>query len=146
MSKTPNANRGISVFHTTELLEPKCEAPQWIDDNPVQCLIWMIKEMSRNIKYVPQQERFYENSFNKVTKKCNNGDFSPEELEQLRSICVYEVGIGLQQPVEFNNTVHLTSGTAGSSIHRRHSGMEWIYNLTQEGNSLSRLSSISHGN
>ena len=106
----------------------------------------MIKEMNRNIKYVPQQERFYENSFNKVTKKCNNRDFPPEELEQLRSICVYEVRIGLQQPVEFNNTVHLTSGTAGSSIHRRDSGMEWIYNLTQKGNSLSRLSSISHGN
>ena len=30
----PNVNRQISVLHTTELSEPKSEAPQWIEDNP----------------------------------------------------------------------------------------------------------------
>ena len=53
-----------------ELSEPKFEAPQWIEDNPIECLIWMINEINRNIKYVLQQERFYEKSFNEVTEKC----------------------------------------------------------------------------
>ena len=34
-----NVDRRISVFHTTELPEPKSEAPQWIEDNPMECLI-----------------------------------------------------------------------------------------------------------
>ena len=29
----PNVDRRISVFHATELPEPKSEAPQWIEDN-----------------------------------------------------------------------------------------------------------------
>ena len=60
----------ISMFHTTELPEPKCKAPQWIKDNPMECLIWMTNEINRNINYVPQQERFYEKPFNEVIKKC----------------------------------------------------------------------------
>ena len=103
----------------------------------------MINEINRNIKYVPQQERFYEKPFSDVTTKCKNRDFSPEELEKLRCICVDEIHIGLQHPEEVNNTVHLTVGTVGSSINRRDSGMEWIYNLTREGNNLNRLSCIS---
>ena len=35
----PNVDRRISVFHTTELPEPKSEAPQWIEDNSMECLI-----------------------------------------------------------------------------------------------------------
>ena len=42
----PNVDRRISVFHTTELPEPKSEAPQWIEDNS------MINKINRNIKYV----------------------------------------------------------------------------------------------
>ena len=103
----------------------------------------MINEINRNIKYVPQQERFYEKPFNEVTIKCKNRDFPPEELEKLRCICVDEIQTGLQHPVEVNNTTHLISGTVGSSINRRDSGMEWIYNLTREGNNLKRLSCIS---
>ena len=96
----------------------------------MECLIWMIIEINRNIKYVLQQERFYEKSFNEVTKKCKNRDFPPEELGKLGSICVDEVHIGLQHPVEVNNIAHLTSGTAASSTNRRDLEMEWIYNLT----------------
>ena len=64
------------MFRTTELLEPKCEAPQWIEDNPMECLIWMINEINRNIKFVPQQERFYEKPFNEVIKKRKKLQFS----------------------------------------------------------------------
>ena len=73
-----NNNRRISMFHTTELLVPKSEAPQWIEDSQMKCLSWMISEINRNIKYVPQQERFYEKPFNEVTKKCKNRNFPPE--------------------------------------------------------------------
>ena len=92
------------------------------------------------------RKRFYEKPFNKVTKKWKNCDFPPDELEKVRSIFVDEVHIGLQHPVEVNNTAHLTSGTAGSSINRRDSVMEWIYNLTWGGNNLKKLSCINHGN
>ena len=127
------------MFHTAELPEPKSEAPKWIEDNLMACLIWMINEINRNIKYVSEQERLYEKPFNEVTKKCKNRDFSPEELDKMRSICVDKVLKGLQHPVEVNNTAHLASETAASSVNRRDSGMEWIYNLTREGNNLNRL-------
>ena len=138
----PNVDRRISVFHTTELMEPKSEAPQWNEDNLMECLIWMINEINRNIKDVSQQEIFYEKPFNEATKKCKNRNFPPEELEKLRSVCVDGAHIGLQDPREVNNTAHLSSETVASSINRRDSGMEWIYNLTREGNNLNRLSCI----
>ena len=53
----PNVVRRISVFHTTELPEPKCEAPQWIEDNPMECLVCMINEINQSIKYVSQQKK-----------------------------------------------------------------------------------------
>ena len=102
----------------------------------------MINEINWNIKYVPQQEKFYEKPFNEVTKKCKNRDFPSEELEKLRRICVDEVYTDLQYPVEVSNIAHLTSGTAASSINRRDSGMECIYNLTREGNNLNKLRCI----
>ena len=108
----------------------------------MECLIWMINEINRNIKDVSQQEIFYEKPFNEVTKKCKNGNFPPDELEKSRSVCVDGEHIGLQGPTEVNNTAHLSSETVASSINRRDSGMEWIYNLTREGNNLNRLSCI----
>ena len=94
----PNVDRRITVFHTSELPETKSEATQWIEDNPMECLIWMVNEINRNIKYVSQQERFYEKPFNEVTKKIKNRDFPPEKLERLRCTCVDEVHLGLQHP------------------------------------------------
>ena len=138
----PNVDRRISVFHTTELPEPKSKTPQWIEDNPVESLISMINEINRNIKYVSKQEIFYEKPFNEVTKKCKNCNFPPEELEKLRSICVDKLHIGLQHPVEVNNITHLESETAASSINRRDSDTEWVYNLPREGNNFNRLSYI----
>ena len=81
----------------------------------------MMNEINRNIKHVPQQERFYEKPSKEITKKCKSRDFPPEELEKLRSICVDKVHIGRQHPVEFNNTAPLLTVTAGSS---RNSGMD----------------------
>ena len=89
----PNVDHRVSAFHATELLESKSEAPQWIENNPMECLIWMINEINRNIKWVSQQEIFYEKPFNEVTRKCKNRSFPSEELEKLRSICVDEVHI-----------------------------------------------------
>ena len=89
----PNVDHRISAFHATELPESKSEAPQWIENNPMECLIWMINEINRNIKWVSQQEIFYEKPFNEVTRKCKNRSFPSEELEKLRSICVDEVHI-----------------------------------------------------
>ena len=133
-TEQPNVDRRISVFYTTKLPESKSEAPQWIEDNAIECLIWALKEINRNIKYVPQQERFYEKPCNEITIKCKSRDFPPEELEKLRFICVDEVHIGLQHPVEVNNTAPLLIVTAGSNRNRRNSEIDWIYNLTQEGN------------
>ena len=84
----PNVDCRISVFHTTKLMEPKSEAPQWIEDNPMACLVWMINETIGNIKYVSQQKRCYEKPFHDVTKTCKNRNFPPEELEKLGYICV----------------------------------------------------------
>ena len=77
-----------------------------------------------------------------VTKKCESRDFPPEELEKLISICVYEVNIGLQHPVGVNAKTHLTSDTVPGSVNMRDSGMEWIHNITPEGNNFNRLSCI----
>ena len=42
----PNVNCQISVFHATQPFETKSEGPQWIEDNPMVCLIWIINEIN----------------------------------------------------------------------------------------------------
>ena len=108
----PNVDRRISMFHTSELPDPKSEAPQWIENNPMECLILMINEINRNIKYVSQPEKFYEKPFNELIKKTKSRDFPPEELEKLRCICVDKVHTGLQDPVQVNSIPRLASETA----------------------------------
>lgn len=61
-SEQPNVERRITVFHTTEIPGPKTEASQLIENNPMECLIWIINEINRNISYVPKNKRFYDKS------------------------------------------------------------------------------------
>ena len=58
------------------------------------------------------------------------------------SICVDEVHIGLQHPVGVNAKTHLTSDTVAGSINMRDSRMEWIHNLTREGNCINMVINV----
>ena len=58
------------------------------------------------------QKDFTKSLSTRLTKKTKNRDFPPEELENLRCICVDEVHIGLQDPVQVNSIPHLASETA----------------------------------
>lgn len=68
----PNVDRRITVFHTTEIPGPKTEAPEWIENNPMECLIWIINEINRNISYVPKNKRFYDKSIGNLIIPVTN--------------------------------------------------------------------------
>ena len=55
-----NILRRLYICHSTELEEKVNDAPQWIEENAMRCLIWMANLINSNIGFVEKEERFYE--------------------------------------------------------------------------------------
>ena len=91
-----NVDRRISVFHTKELKEPNIHAPRWIENHPMECLVWIISEINRNLKYVSQQERFYETPYDEeiIIKKISS--FPIQEFERMCKTSIRNVNIDLK--------------------------------------------------
>lgn len=57
-----NVERRLAFFHTKSLNIKLIEAPQWIEDNAMQCLVWMANLLNRHEDLIPTDGRFYENN------------------------------------------------------------------------------------
>lgn len=55
-----NIERRLSIFHTKTMPVLHAEAPKWIENHAMECLVWLINEINRNIELVDKHERFYE--------------------------------------------------------------------------------------
>ena len=82
----PNIDRRIAVFNTKELPEFKPEAPEWIQKNAMECLVWTIQEINRNIRHVPRAERFYEKTVDQGVPLLQRNLLSSEDLKKIESL------------------------------------------------------------
>lgn len=55
-----NIMRRLSVYETKTLEIQYPEAPGWIKENAIECLVWMMTFINSNIDLVVKEERFYE--------------------------------------------------------------------------------------
>ena len=62
--ESENVERRISVFQTKALPSTTAGMDKWIFDNAMHCLVWVANQISKNIKHVPREERWYENNDN----------------------------------------------------------------------------------
>ena len=136
----PNVNRRIAVFHTKEIKDIKTQAPKWIENNPMECLVWVINEINRNVHLIPRQERFYEKAFDEPVTIENKYSFPQEEFERMKQVSLGAVKIDLnvessvENDGEENEKEDDGESETESAVPKDCApGMEWIYNLTQEG-------------
>ena len=55
-----NIERRLYICDTKELEEKSSEAPQWIEDHAIRCLLWLATFINAHIELVEREERFYE--------------------------------------------------------------------------------------
>ena len=96
----------------------------------MECLIWIITKISRNIRYVPNKERFYEKSIGNLIIPVRNEKFPENGMSKMQSIYVEKVAVDLQQDLEKLNTDLLPKTGENESNESRYLEVEWIYNLT----------------
>ena len=59
-SEQENVERRLAIFTTKTMPVLHPEATQWMQDNAMQCLVWMTNEINRNVELLEPEERFYE--------------------------------------------------------------------------------------
>lgn len=88
-----NVEKRLAIFKTTKLPKLNMNAPQWIEDNALQCFIWMVNQINRNIALIPVEDRFYEKPLDVEQEMVQNSqnDFPEQELQKLLKINIAEL-------------------------------------------------------
>ena len=50
----------LAIFHTTSLLEKDPHAPEWMYKNAFNVLLWVVKEIGDNRRYIDDKEFFFQ--------------------------------------------------------------------------------------
>lgn len=93
-----NVEKRLYIVDTSELEEQHAEAPIWIKENSMRCLVWMAQEIGRNIKLVEPWERFYERTHNEVSRHAMvKTSISREKLEEMKKHSIFGPAINPSQ-------------------------------------------------
>ena len=74
----------IAVFHTTSLLDKVPDAPKWIEENAMSCLVYILNEINSNVQVLPENERFYERPYDQNANAYGATSIPREDLEKLK--------------------------------------------------------------
>ena len=55
-----NVERRLAIFNTKTMPQRLPEANDWMKENAMNCLIWMVNQINSNIDDIDVSERFYE--------------------------------------------------------------------------------------
>ena len=55
-----NVERRLAIFHTRALTQKNMDAPQWMRENAMECIVWMLNVINSNLHHLTEEERFYE--------------------------------------------------------------------------------------
>ena len=79
-----NVERRLAIYHTKSLQEKHPEAPQWMEENAMECVVWIANLLNRNENLIPEEERFYELESH-VQPKLDIGNAIPiADVEKMR--------------------------------------------------------------
>ena len=62
----------LAIFHTTSLLKKDPHAPEWMYNKAFNVLLWVVKEIRDNRRYIDDKEFFF---------KRNADDFVPRKVK-----------------------------------------------------------------
>ena len=94
----PNVERRLAIFHTTKLPSLIFEAPKWMLDNALQCIVWMINVINSNQQELSKEDRFYELPYNVKANAMIKPRFSEAERRKIETFNPFNVEIKNLQP------------------------------------------------
>jgi len=81
-----NVMNRLALFQTIALAEMDPNAPKWIRDNAMQCLVWIANQINTFVNLLPLEERFYEKHADEHVHIIDNDVLPAEELQALRNV------------------------------------------------------------
>ena len=90
-----NIERRLYICPTVALPTKYPEAPRWLEDNAMQCLVWMATLISANVHKIEQEERFYELPRNIRSNAMLKSTVSQEDLQLMRNSTIYNYEVTL---------------------------------------------------
>ena len=131
-----NVYKRLAVFETTTMPELKTQAPQWIEDNAMDCLCWILNELNNNADMIPLDERYYYKSHDQFIKEeVDEKQNVSEELKKLTKVNIAHTQID-PAPASIDQAVERagTSGTKRTKSKTLKSRVpSWLENLQREG-------------
>ena len=81
-----NVNCRLATFRTTSLAQKHLEAPQWMQDHAMECVVWMANHINSNVNELPKEERFYEMEWDKTVICSRRIEVPEQELEKMKAV------------------------------------------------------------
>ena len=79
-----NVERRLAIFQTKELPQLFPEAPEWMKNNAMSCLVWTINVINSNKHLIPKEELFYELPADELSTLSRFQDrMDPVELQKI---------------------------------------------------------------
>ena len=86
----PNVLRHLDIFHIRSLQNKCSEAPEWMEKNAMQCLVWMANEINRNRSELDESDLFYEKNHDQFIPVKHKQAMPTNELVKLRSALLFD--------------------------------------------------------
>ena len=125
-----NVDRQLYICPTIELTEKVTEAPEWISNNAMQCIVWMGMTITANVKLLERDERFYELPRNVKANALIKTSITVDELEAMTNSSIFSTEIRPHTP-----SVELHIHPCFSADR----GTEVTNNIVEKGNSTIML-------
>ena len=85
----PNIERRLYICHTKELQQKLNDAPQWIENNAMRCLLWMANFINSNIRLIEKEERFYELPRNVDSKAFSRDSDADASIDKMKNATLF---------------------------------------------------------
>jgi len=110
-----NVERRIEVFKTKALIKQDINAPKWIKDNAMRCLVWIIRQLNRHKDLIPLEERFYEKAWDEPADIDALKDDNASEMQKVMSLTATDIREISISNTSVINTVECDSDSGSSS-------------------------------
>ena len=126
--ETENVEKRLAIFHTREIANQVAEAPKWIENNAMDCLVWIINTINNNKKLLYKSERFYEREYDDFAPIEEN-EAEITELQKLVTVNVDNISIEPVFPAPQENV----PGPSGLQQQYEDKIPRWIERLKTKG-------------
>lgn len=80
-----NIERRLYICETTQLREKTPEAPRWIKENAMRCIVWIANVINSNLNEIEPEERFYELDTNIKGKAIVRCSVTSKEIDAMKN-------------------------------------------------------------